>query len=131
MKIQSTPVKISYQQELVHLFLHTPSNYRSLMPDGVVFTHTENTFSFQQGGMPLIAVRLKSSTPFEKIIWETAGGSVAFELSLSIEKLSHGQSAVCFIFQGQLNPMLQMMVKKPLTNLLENFAQKLAQQKMI
>lgn len=128
MKIQSTVLKLNYPSKSIYDFLCTASNYEFLMPEGTTFSSVENAFNFQQNGMPLIAVRLKTAKPTEKIIWETAGGKVDFELSVLIEYIDENMIQVFFHFEGKLNPMLQMMVKKPLTNLLETFIEKLSKQ---
>lgn len=128
MKLQSSVAQLSSNEQSVYDFLAVPSNYKQLMLEEVVFDATENSFTFQQKGMPSIALKIKELQPFETVVWESAGGRIAFELRVIISRESAQQVAVCFDFEGDLNPMLTMMVKKPLTALLETFVEKLKHQ---
>jgi carbon monoxide dehydrogenase subunit G len=46
------------------------------------------------------------------------GGNVDFELHANLEEFN-GETKIQLVFEGNINPMMQMMVKKPLTQFLE------------
>jgi hypothetical protein len=46
------------------------------------------------------------------------GGSVPFELHANLEAID-GETKIQLVFEGNINPMMQVMVKKPLTQFLE------------
>jgi carbon monoxide dehydrogenase subunit G len=46
------------------------------------------------------------------------GGNVPFELQANLEDINK-KTKIQLVFEGNINPMMQMMVKKPLTQFLE------------
>jgi carbon monoxide dehydrogenase subunit G len=46
------------------------------------------------------------------------GGNVPFELQANLEDIDE-KTKIQLVFEGNINPMMQMMVKKPLTQFLE------------
>jgi carbon monoxide dehydrogenase subunit G len=78
----------------------------------------EKHFSFKLGGMPVIPLKLARQTPNTQIVMAADGGSVPFELHANLEEFN-GETKIQLVFEGNINPMMQMMVKKPLTQFLE------------
>jgi carbon monoxide dehydrogenase subunit G len=89
------------------------------MPEEASFQiKDEKHFSFKLGGMPVIPLKLARQTPNTQIVMAADGGSVPFELHANLEEFN-GETKIQLVFEGNINPMMQMMVKKPLTQFLE------------
>ena len=68
--------------------------------------------------MPVIPLKLELQKPNTQIVMTADGGSVPFELHANLEAID-GETKIQLVFEGNINPMMQMMVKKPLTQFLE------------
>jgi carbon monoxide dehydrogenase subunit G len=68
--------------------------------------------------MPTIPIKFVRQTPNKKIIMAADGGSISFELHANLESIDQ-ETKIQLVFEGNINPMMQMMVKKPLTQFLE------------
>ena len=119
MKIESSTALVTQNANALFQTLSKASAYEQLMPEEASFRMTdEKHFSFKLGGMPVIPLKMVKKTPHTKIILAADGGNVPFELHVNLEA-SGDQTKVQLIFEGSINPMMQMMVKKPLTQFLE------------
>ncbi len=95
------------------------STYERLMPKEASFRISdESNFSFKLGSMPVIPLKMERLTPHSQIILAADGGNVPFELKANLSKAEE-KTQVQLVFEGDINPMMQMMVKKPLTQFLE------------
>ena len=59
------------------------------------------------------------------IVLGAASSKLSFSLSGSIEATSKTTSDVQLLFEGDFNPMMAMMVKKPLTSFIETLTDNL------
>jgi len=119
MKLESSIATVAKPIEDVFEQLTRASTYELLMPEEASFRiKDEKHFSFKLGSMPVIPLKLERQTPNTKIIMATDGGNVPFELHANLEAID-GETKIQLVFEGNINPMMQMMVKKPLTQFLE------------
>jgi len=119
MKLESSVVTIAKPIEEVFEQLTKASTYELLMPEEASFSiKDEKHFSFKLGGMPTIPLKLERQTPNKQIVMAADGGSVPFELHANLESTDQ-ETKIQLVFNGNINPMMQMMVKKPLTKFLE------------
>jgi len=87
---------------------------------------TTDECSFVINGMATIGMKIIEKTPHTKITINS-NGKVPFEFKLFVlldtitEKSCKGQ----LTFESELNPMIKMMVEKPLTNFFNLLAQKM------
>lgn len=120
MEINSSFATVNQPLEAVFSRLSTAESYGVLMPEGASFSVGENdSFRFKLGSMPELSLRIKERISPGTIVLESSGGKVAFELIGQLEALEENQTQVQLQFKGDLNPMMAMMVKKPLTQFLE------------
>lgn len=95
------------------------------MPEQVTnWQSTENDCSFTISGMASIGMKIVDKTP-NSLVKITSNGKVpfAFTLDIHLTENSPTQTTGQIIFESDLNPMMSMMVEKPLTkffNLLAN-----------
>ena len=119
MKLESSIATVAKPIEDVFEQLTLASTYELLMPEEASFRiKDEKHFSFKLGGMPVIPLKLERQTPNTQIVMAADGGSVPFELHANLEAID-GKTKIQLVFEGNINPMMQMMVKKPLTQFLE------------
>lgn len=127
-KIESKKVTADNSIENIFNFLSDFNNFKHLMPPQVAkWQSTADQCSFEINGMATIGMKIVSKTPHTKIEI-VSDGKVPFNFTLTVnlnaveEKKTEGQ----LVFEAQLNPMLKMMVEKPLTNFFNMLADKLA-----
>ena len=119
MKLESSIATVAKPIEDVFEQLTLASTYELLMPEEASFrTKDEKHFSFKLGSMPVIPLKLERQTPNTQIVMAADGGNVPFELHANLEAID-GETKIQLVFEGNINPMMQMMVKKPLTQFLE------------
>lgn len=118
MKIESPETIVLKPAEEVFNMLTDIRNFEKLMPDNIVKFEvlSEDTFLFVLEGIPEISLQLQAKYPFKKIVYEAASGKIPFVLIVNIEELAKAESEIQFIFEGKFNPMMSMMVKKPISN---------------
>ena len=116
MNIEGAKVSTSKSAEEVFNFLTTLENFEQLMPESIQkFEVDDDSFLFALKGMPEIRLVLNEKVEFSKIVLGAASSKLSFSLSGSIEATSKTTSDVQLLFEGDFNPMMAMMVKKPLT----------------
>ena len=119
MKLESSIATVAKPIEDVFEQLTRASTYELLMPEEASFRiKDEKHFSFKLGSMPVIPLKLERQTPNTQIVMAADGGNVPFELHAKLEAVD-GETKIQLVFEGNINPMMQMMVKKPLTQFLE------------
>lgn len=116
MKIESRKVTVNKSAENLFNFLTELSNYQQLMPENTEkFEIDRESFIFGLKGMPEIRLIPKESTANSSVILGAASSKIPFTLAFDINELDHN-SEVQIKFNGDFNPMISMMAKKPLTN---------------
>lgn len=100
-------------------------NYKTLMPDNISKFEvlTENLFAFQLSGMPEIKLKLKDQTPHSQIVLGAASDKLPFELVTHLTEIDENSCAVHMTFDGDFNPMMAMMIKSPITKLMETLVE--------
>lgn len=124
MKLESKKVTAFKSSEFIYSNLEKLESYEALMPDTIEkFEIDNNSFIFGLKGMPEIRLVLKDKTPNSSIVLGAASSKMPFTLQLNINELSENSSEIQILFNGDFNPMVSMMVKKPLTNFIETLIQ--------
>lgn len=128
--IESKQATVAASAEELFRFLSDMNNFARLLPENKIenVQTTETTCSFRISGMADIQLEKKSETPFQLIQIESGDKPFKFYLQIPIQAISEKQSQASLRFEGQLNPMLQMMVTGPLTNFFNMLADNLEKQ---
>jgi len=114
MNLNTPTIHVDKSQEELFHFLSDFNNFSQLMPENTdKFELTDNGFLFALKGMPTIKLKLQEKTPFSKIILASASEQFPFTLTANISK-NDTKAKANFEFEGKFNPMISMMVKKPL-----------------
>lgn len=126
-KIESEKVDINNSASAVFNYLSDFNNFEKLMPSQVTnWTSTSEECSFTINGMATIGMKIIEKTPFTKITI-TSNGKVPFEFKLFVSLVEKDMNNCIgqLIFESDLNPMMKMMVEKPLGNFFNMLAQKM------
>lgn len=126
-KIESDKVEINNSAENIFNYLTDFNNFQKLMPSQVTnWQSTEEECSFTINGMATIGMKIIDKTPYS-LITITSNGKVPFEFKLFILITSKDENNCVgqINFESDLNPMLKMMVEKPLGNFFNILAQKM------
>jgi hypothetical protein len=117
MEILGTKTTVKKSSEDLFDFLVQLTNYEQLMPSNTEkFEIDGESFVFGLKGMPEIRLVLKEKKHPNLIVLGAASSKMPFTLEIPIDRISKDTSEVTLRFSGELNPMVSMMVKKPLTN---------------
>lgn len=103
-------------------------NFGDMMPDSVQkFEADETSFLFQMKGIPEVRLVLDKKEEPNLIQFKSASSKLDFTLSCNIETIDENSCEGKFQFKANFNMMLKMMVERPLTNFIENLADKLSE----
>ena len=125
--IKSEKKEINSSAGEIFSFLGNFNNFRGLMPEQIVNWQSDEDYcTFTIEGMADIGMKIEEKIFPEKIkIISHGKNPFNFELLCFIEAISEKSSNVYLHFDANLNPMLAMMAKKPLQNLVNIMVEKL------
>lgn len=128
MNLQSEKTIVKKDQKLCYEFLSRPENYENIMPESTdkFELNDEGGFLFKLKGMPEIPLKLDEKTPDSKVVWGSGNKNFQFTLTIDIAQVSEQTSEVQFLFNGDFNPMMAMMVKKPLQKFIDTLSKNVA-----
>lgn len=127
MNIESNTVTVDKSNKDVFDFLTNLQNFEQLMPEETQkFEVDGDSFLFALKGMPEIRLVLKERIAHTSIILGAASSKLPFTLSAKIQEVSEIQCKVQLLFDGDFNPMMAMMVKKPLGKFIDTLAENLS-----
>jgi carbon monoxide dehydrogenase subunit G len=118
MKIESEKAEIHKPASEVFSFLSNFNNFQKLMPEQVTnWKSTEEECSFTISGMAAIGMKITEKIP-DSLLKISSNGKVPFDFTLGIHlsEDNPGKTTGQIIFESDLNPMMAMMVEKPLKN---------------
>ncbi len=125
--IESKHVDIQRSAEEVFNYLEDLNNFHELLPRDKIsdFTSDGASCSFKISGMSTIGLKTVEKVPFEKLVLDSVDSPFKFTLTIHVKS---GVKGGCEAFQVatlDLNPMMKMMVEKPLTNLFNHISDRL------
>ena len=120
MQLESPQVTVRKSAADMYDFLAEFKNFEQIMPDEVVhFEAAEDSFLFELKGMPKVKLYLLEKEPHSKIILTASNRSkIPFQLHCLINAVDAANCQMKLVFNGTLNPMMRMMVEKPLRKFL-------------
>ena len=126
-KLESDKVEINSSAQNVFAFLSNFNNFQKLMPEQVTnWTSTEEECSFTISGMATIGMKIIEKKPNSEIkIVSNGKVPFKFDLNVLLSEAGENKSIGQLVFTAELNPMLKMMVEKPLGNFFNLLAKKL------
>lgn len=127
MHIEAPKNTINKSDKEVFDFLTDLQNFEKLMPENIQKFEmiNEDRFLFALKGMPEIVLQRKEQHPNDKIVLGAASDKLSFSLTADILSVTQEESEVTFSFNGEFNAMMAMMIKSPITNLLDTLSRNL------
>ena len=121
MQINSSKVTVNNSALETHRFLSDANNFEKLMPESITKfeAYDATKFLFALKGMPEIALKQTESKPNEYIKFAAGGGKIDFSLIININEVDSNSCEIDLKFEGDFNPMMAMMIKKPITSFME------------
>ncbi|CAA0161567.1 SRPBCC family protein [Tenacibaculum maritimum] len=124
MDIQGNNISVQKSSKELYQFLTKLDNFEQLMPENTQkFEVDGESFIFGLKGMPEIRLVLKEKTEFSNITLGAASSKLPFTLAADIKEISESTSEVQLKFNGDFNPMMAMMVKKPLGKFIDTLTE--------
>jgi hypothetical protein len=118
--------KVIVENSVAYMFneLSQVKNFEKLMPDTIAKFEVldENAFIFGLKGMPEIKLKKKELTPNSKVVLGAASDKIPFTLTANITELSVNSTEISLVFDGELNAMMAMMIKGPISKFMETLA---------
>ncbi len=125
MNLESKKTIINKSQKEFFEFLTDLNNFKQLMPENTdKFEVDGDSFVFSLSGMPEIRLVVKEKQEFDKIILGAASSKLSFSLTAVIHEISENSCETQLLFDGDFNPMMAMMVKKPLQKFIDTLSEK-------
>lgn len=124
MHLESKDTVVNKPVEELFGYVDNLEKLKEIMPDNVTkFEAKDNGFVFAIKGAPMdIALDIKEKITNEKIVLTSANPSLDFELVINLHGLNASQTMVKTVFDGRFNPMIKMMVQKPLQKFIDDMA---------
>ena len=124
MNIESKKTVINKSQKDFFEFLSNLENFEQIMPENnEKFEVDGDSFIFSLKGMPEIRLVIKEKQEFDKIILGAASSKLNFTLTAEINAVSENSCETQLLFNGDFNPMMAMMVKKPLQKFIDTLTE--------
>lgn len=113
-------------QEMFSL-LSDVKNFEKLMPENISKFEvlSEDSFVFGLSGMPEIKLIIKEKIATSKILLGAASDKLPFTLVANIDEITEKSSNVQLVFEGEFNAMMGMMIKGPISKLLDTMSAKM------
>lgn len=124
MNLESPKVNVAKSAEYVFNALNDMKNFEKLMPENIAKFEVidENCFEFGLKGMPEIKLVKKGQTPNSKIVLGAASSKLPFTLTANLTEVND-TTDVQLTFEGEFNPMMEMMIKGPISKFIETLSQ--------
>ena len=124
MNINGNKVIVEKSAEEVFTFFTDLKNFKEIMPENIQkFEVDGESFIFGLPGMPEIRLILKEKTEFSNITLGAASSKLPFTLAADLKGVSENKTEVELNFVGDFNPMMAMMIKKPLTKFVDTLTE--------
>ena len=124
MKLVSTISEIKINDNLLFEKLCIIENFKKIMPENVSKFEIldSDTFIFSLKGMPAIKLVIGEKKVPSLITLNSSESKISFSLKAELKKIDDNNCTFSIEFNGDLNPMIQMMVKTPLQSFINDLS---------
>ncbi|MDA9828052.1 SRPBCC family protein [Flavobacteriaceae bacterium] len=124
MKLNSTVNNINLSDNQLFEKLIIIENFQKIMPENISkFEIVDNeTLIFSLKGMPAIKLIIGEKNSPSSIVLNSSESKIIFSLTAKIKKIDDNNCSFELEFNGDLNPMIQMMVKSPLQSFINDLS---------
>ena len=129
MKINSDKLHFGSNKEKVYSFLSNFDNFEKLMPEQVTnWSSNSESCTFTVQGMATITLKFSKKEPYSLLEVVPEGKSpISFSMQFQLEDDSADsqRSSGSFFIDANMNPMVAMVAKRPLENLVKVMSEKM------
>jgi len=126
MYLESQATDVQKSQKELFEFLSDLSNFKNILPDTLEeFEVGKDSFKFALKGMPAIRLAFVDKQKHHLLQLKATSDNFPVVLTCKIENSTETQCKAQLFFEGDINAMMAMMIKKPLQNLLDGLAEKM------
>lgn len=124
MKLVSTISEIKINDSLLFEKLCIIENFKKIMPENVSKFEIldSDSFIFSLKGMPAIKLVIGEKKAPSLITLNSSESKISFSLKAELKKIDDDNCTFSIQFNGDLNPMIQMMVKTPLQSFINDLS---------
>tara|TARA_B100000768_G_scaffold2297_1_gene2970 strand:- start:3455 stop:3850 length:396 start_codon:yes stop_codon:yes gene_type:complete len=124
MKLVSTISEIKINDNLLFEKLCIIENFKKIMPENVSKFEIldSDSFIFSLKGMPAIKLVIGEKKAPSLITLNSSESKISFSLKAELKKIDDNNCTFSIEFNGDLNPMIQMMVKTPLQSFINDLS---------
>ncbi len=124
MKLNSKVNDINISNNKLFEILTVIENFKKIMPENISKFEIidAETFIFSLKGMPVIKLVIGEKTTPTSIVLNSIKSKISFSLTAYIKKIDDNNCSFELEFNGDLNPMIQMMVKNPLQSFIDDLS---------
>ncbi len=120
-KIDSPELEINLGVKELIAHYSNPASFKELMPPEVVkFEANESSFLFALKGMPEVRLKVEEISE-EQVLLKSSSDKIPFLLRVRFEPFGDKTKAQLH-FEGNFNPMLKLMVQRPLNSFVNHLA---------
>lgn len=124
MTLNSTSNELKLSDQNLFYKLTDINNYEKIMPENISKFEIidSNTLIFSLKGMPEIKLVFGEKISPSLITLNSSESKINFSLTAHINKIDESNCSFSLEFNGDLNPMIQMMVKTPLQSFINDLS---------
>jgi len=124
MTLNSTSNELKLSDQNLFYKLTDINNYEKIMPENISKFEIidSNTLIFSLKGMPEIKLVFGEKISPTLITLNSSESKINFSLTAHINKIDESNCSFSLEFNGDLNPMIQMMVKTPLQSFINDLS---------
>ena len=124
MTLNSISNKLKLSDQNLFYKLTDINNYEKIMPENISKFEIidSNTLIFSLKGMPEIKLVFGEKISPSLITLNSSESKINFSLTAHINKIDESNCSFSLEFNGDLNPMIQMMVKTPLQSFINDLS---------
>jgi len=128
MRLESKIGKVSFSDEAVYNFLTDFNNFKNLIPEDKIsnWRSDENSCSFSVNPIGETGIKIIEKDPFKLVkLKSLESDKFNFTFWVQLKMLEEKDTRIKLTLEADLNPMIQMMAKKPLQEFLDKLIDQL------
>ena len=128
MKLNSNSTQLDISDTTLFEKLCAIENFKLIMPENISKFEIldQSTLIFSLKGMPPIKLIFGEKHSPSLITLNSSESKINFSLSAHIKKIDENSCEFSLEFNGDLNPMIQMMVKTPLQSFINDLSKNIS-----
>ena len=128
MKLNSNSTHLNISDSTLFEKLCAIENFKLIMPENISKFEIldQSTLIFSLKGMPPIKLIFGEKHSPSLITLNSSESKINFSLSAHIKKIDENSCEFSLEFNGDLNPMIQMMVKTPLQSFINDLSKNIS-----